>query len=365
MKNKLIIYIDEIKYSGAAKIATWLANKISDFDFEVIFVTYKDSDIKKLNDRIRYSCLMCYNKNKYIRSINTIIKLRRLLKREKPTIAISFLPFECLCMLIARIGLRIPVIITERSDPYLEKSIIASISRYCYRFADGAVFQTKEAKDYFPEKLKEKSIVIENPAFKPKNQIIPYEERKESICCVSRLDIRQKRLDILIKAFDIINKENKDVTLNIYGDGKSENIIRELINKHNLENQVVLHGRVDNVISKISDSKVLILTSDFEGIPNAVLEALSIGVPVVSTDYSPGGIRNLIEDGKNGYVVKRGDYVAIAEKVNEILNNDLLGRTMSENARSILTTYSENYIILKWYQYCFDVINIYKNNHEK
>ena len=166
------------------------------------------------------------------------------------------------------------------------------------------------------------------------------------------MDIRQKRLDILLESFSIIRKK-RDVHLDIYGDGlpenraKVENVIKEL----KLEKDVTLHGKVTDVLEKISDSKMYVLSSDFEGIPNSLLEAMSIGMPVVSTDCSPGGARLLIENGVNGLLVKTGNSGELASAMEVYFENPDFADKCGKAALSVNEKFSASQILYEWERY--------------
>lgn len=357
MKKKIVIFISEIKYSGAAKIATWLANKFAEDNIEVYFVTYLDSKYSdKLSDKVKYICINCNDSNRYVRSLKVISRLNKLLRNIHPSLAISFLPSESLFMLIARCCLKIPIIVAERSDPYLEKSVVATVGRFAFRFADGAVFQTHGAMNYFPTKVRNRGTVIANPALSVKIDFVPYKHRRNAISHVARLDLRQKRQDLLIDAFKIVLQQVPEVKLEIYGDGASEREIKEKVNLLQMNDSIVFKGRVNNVTEYISGTKISVLSSDFEGIPNSIIESLAAGVPVVSTDCSPGGARELIKDGYNGYVVPRNAPDLLAERILFMLNNPDKAEQLAHNGLSISEQLDEKAIYEKWKDYCFDIM---------
>ncbi len=152
----------------------------------------------------------------------------------------------------------------------------------------------------------------------------------------------------MIEAFKKINKLNNDINLVFYGDGPDMQIIKDLVSKYNLDKFVIFAGKVDNIHEVVSKSKVYVLTSDYEGIPNSLIEAMSSGVPVVSTDCSPGGAKLLIKHKVNGLLVPVGDVNKIADSVMEILNNPSTAERYAKEATKISEEFSPDKIIRKW-----------------
>lgn len=350
--KKILIFTDKISLSGASKIVSWLANKLSKSEIEITLVTYLPiEDKRSINKNVKRIKLNVVEKIRILRSIIIIKNLRKIIQEEKFDLCIGFLPTECLYLQCAAIALRTKIIVCERSDPYFEKSIIANISRYFYCFADGAVFQTLEAKKYFSKGLQTKSVIIPNPAFCSNKKIIPYFERKNIISTSGRLFIRQKRQDILLKAFKKLCESDNKSILKIYGDGPDKEELNKLCKLLNISDRVFFEGNVKEVESLIGESKVFVLTSDYEGIPNVIIEAMQQGVPVVSTDCSPGGARVLIKNGVNGSLVPIRDVVSIATQIEKILNDFSIAKKYIENGLNIVNVFDEEKIFNMWNQY--------------
>ncbi len=350
--KKVLIFADKISLSGASKIISWVVNGLSINGKNITFVTYlAQEDSRDINICVKRIKLDVMGKSKILRSLSVISGLRKIIKKENFDLCIGFLPTECLYLQCATIGINTKIIVCERSDPYFERSIIANFGRYLYNFADGAVFQTEKSKKYFSKKLQRKSIVIPNPSFPLKNKIIPYCNRENIICSSGRLFIRQKRQDILLKAFKKICDKDNNVILKIYGDGPDAKKLKQLCKQLGILNRVFFEGNVKNVESLISQSKAFILTSDYEGIPNVIIEAMQQGVPVVTTDCSPGGARVLIEDGVNGCIVPIRDVDAIAMKTIEILNNSSVAEQYIANSLKVVDKFNEKKIFDMWNQY--------------
>lgn len=350
--KKILIFADKISLSGASKIIAWIVNRLSQNKINVTLITYLPiKDQRSIDPKVERIILDIPRNNRFSRGVLIIKKLRNIIKKEKFDLCIGFLPTECLYLQIATIFLKNKILVCERSDPYFERSCMANIGRFFYRFANGAVFQTSEAKDYFPVSLKEKSVVIPNPAFSSKKPIIPYSNRENIIVTSGRLYIKQKRQDILLNAFSKVCEWDENVILKIYGDGPDREKLVRLSKELDIFNRVIFEGNVNNVESLIGNSKVFVLTSDYEGIPNAIIEAMQQGVPVVTTDCSPGGARALIENGIDGSIVPIRDIDGIAMKVKSILSDQSIAETYIKNGLKIKERCSEDKIFSMWLQY--------------
>ena len=351
--KKILVFTDKISLSGASKIVNWLTNKLAnEKDLEVTLITHlKLDDQRYVNPNIKRIKLCVRNGNRVIHGFSTIKRLRKIIRKEKFDLCIGFLPTECLYLLMSAIALNAKVIVCERSDPYFEKSLIADIGRFLYQFADGAVFQTDGAKCYFNLSLQRKGIVIPNPAFPINGNITPYLKRKHIIVTSGRLFIRQKRQDILIKAFKKVCEVDNKVILRIYGDGPDKTHLIRICDQLGVIDRVEFKGNAKNVENLIGECKVFVLSSDYEGIPNVIIEAMQQGVPVITTDCSPGGARVLIDNGINGSIVPIHNVNELAFEILRILKNPEIAVKYIENGLKITDRYNEEKIFSMWNQY--------------
>ncbi|WP_026894268.1 glycosyltransferase [Clostridiisalibacter paucivorans] len=351
----IVLLIPKISYGGASKIIIWLANQLSDTGYKVSIIEfYTGESHQKINEEIEVIRLdINQSKNRVLRLLfGTIIaeyRLHRVIRKVRPDLVITFGdPIGSLYILINKINSKRKIIVSERSDPYSVNGLNHKIRRAFFNLADGIVFQTEEAMKYFSNNIQSKGVIIANPININKVKRAPYSRRKNKIVFVGRFDVVQKRQDIMVEAFFEIKKYHKDLSLVFYGDGKDESLIRELVNTKGLEESVIFAGRVENVLEKIWDAKVFVLTSDYEGIPNALIEAMALGIPVVSTDCSPGGARLLIDNNKNGILVPTGDPKGISRAIRYILENPNEAERYGTLAQEIVTEYSSEEIMGRW-----------------
>ena len=343
-----------MKVGGATKQLALTANSLHSLGYEICIYLYSFTEepasfiipniVIYKETQIPTSSMKEY--------IVTPKKIRNLVKSIKPDVVIGWRTNAGCLVALGCIGLKIKTVFCERSDPYMEDTPMLHIAKYLCNLNQGGIFQTEQARNYY-RLLARKSIVIPNPYSVPEysSNIVDFGKRNNNIACVGRFEIKQKRQDIMVSAFEIFHKKHPNFTLSFYGDGKGMDDIKKLVESKGLGNSVFFHGTVKNILCHLSHSKMMVLTSDYEGIPNVILEAFTAGTPVISTDCSPGGARVLIDDMKEGFIVPIRDYVAIAEKMEMIITNEELAYTFIKNGCNKLTQFTPNVIFAKWNNY--------------
>lgn len=356
---KLLFIIDILTYGGAPKILCEIASAMKSYGHSVIIYSYASlySQIE-IPTGIVYLSGKPYNKSKMFKHFCKIFDVRRTIKHQKPDIIVSFMPYPSIISILSSIGLRTKVIISERGDPAVYGGFIKRIGHFIIAHASGAVFQTQEARSFYTGAIYDKSVVIPNPVTLKKSQQIPFNERKNEISFVGRFYVSQKRQDVMLKAFNLIYESHPDYKLVFYGDGEDEAMIKEKAQEFPCSKNIIFFGKVDNISDKLSKSKIFVLASDYEGIPNALIEGMCLGLPCVSTDCTPGGARLLIQDGYNGFIVPRGDYKKIAQKCHQIIQEDIRSDIIGRRAQEVYTRFSPDVIYPIWNQYITKVASI-------
>ena len=207
-----------------------------------------------------------------------------------------------------------------------------------YPFAKGIIFQTQMAKSFFPEYIQKKGFVLQNPVDSSRIPNPYIGKRKKVFAAVGRLE-PQKNFPMLIKAFSEFHKEEKDYKLVIYGEGRERINIENLIKELHLENFVSLPGRNKDVLNCINDCAAFILSSDYEGMPNALIEAMCMGMPVISTDCPSGGPKEIIENEKNGLLIPVNDAQRMVQAMFNIIEDDrscLLGQNAYKTGKHLM-----------------------------
>lgn len=346
-------------FGGAERVISIISNAFVDNGHEIKIISINSSDLPvyQLNSKIHFQSLPPLNRKKPVTIPKLFIRLRITVKQYKPDVIISFIKDTCAIAILACLGLHIPIVYSERCDP---RNVPNNLSFKFFNtivkmFSNGFVFQSDAAKKLYPKNAQNKSVIIFNPLNIKK--LPPYYNgvRSKKIVTIGRLD-RQKNHRLLIDAFFIINSEYSDYKLIIYGEGELRQELQTHINDLGLSDKVILEGNKSNVLEEINEASVFVLSSDFEGLPNSLIEAMAIGLPCITTDWSPGGASTFIESGKNGIIVPMKNKEKLAYGIKEIISCHEKSVKMGNEARKIIEKTNEKEIIDLWEKFLIHVI---------
>lgn len=244
------------------------------------------------------------------------------------------------------------VVYSERGDPYDKEysGLLGRVRDLTVIRMNGLVFQSEGARDFFSEAVRTKSIVIHNSVSVPQDKYSIPAVREKRIVNVGRLH-PQKNQQLLIDAFAKISPSFPDYTLDIYGDGALHDELQNQIDELGLSDKVQLNASRKDIFDCIYKASLFVLTSDYEGMPNALMEAMALGLPCISTDCRPGGARTLIEDGTNGMIVPCGDVQSLINRIKELLTNPSKSEALALEARKLAVTHSNSQIFGNWEKY--------------
>lgn len=355
---KILFYINAIHDGGAERVMVNLAKYFSENGYETILLTsFRDTWEYKVEGNVRRLTLeeREINQGRLARNLSRIIKLRHILKVEKPDVAVSFMAEPNFRMLISSIGLPVKTIVSVRNDP--NREYVGKIGRFVGKWilplADGCVFQTKEAQAWFPKRLQKKSTVIFNPV---KEEFFHIERKpiKGEIVTCGRLEA-QKNHKLLIDAFSEVVKVYPYARLKIYGEGSLRNSLQEQINRLDLQDKAFLMGATNDVGKALQTADLFVLSSDYEGMPNALMEAMAAGVPCISTDCPCGGPRSLIDNYNNGVLIQINNKRMLSKELKRILEKDNV--VMGRNAHLKSKQFSPIEINGTWGKYIITIHN--------
>lgn len=294
-------------------------------------------------------------------------RIANFIKREKilkdtwkqlhPDVILSFLGKNNIMAIKSARGLGIPVVVSVRSNPsreYGTKSLNLSMRHY-FKKAAGVVVQTTEAAEYFDSRVRTKILPNSiHPDFINRS-VVPFEDRAKEIVTVGRLDDNKNQI-LLINAFKELEKEFPDYRVVIYGDGEKRKEFESAATE-----SVTFMGRVSDVPDRIAGSEVFVLTSRQEGYPNALIEAMSLGLVCISTDCPCGGPRDLIRSGDNGLLIPMASDEEMVKELSDALRRVLtdrkLAEEMSHNALKVRDEYNPDIINGQWKDYLEGVMN--------
>ena len=277
---------------------------------------------------------------------------RKFVIKTSPDVIVNYnLQSAYFCLAIPK-KRRGKVVYAERGDPYDAEysGLLGYVRDITVKKMDGLVFQSEGARDFFDEAEKKKSVVIHNSVNVPQKKYPIPTEREKRIVNVGRLH-PQKNQKLLIDAFAQVSKKFPDFVLDIYGDGGLKEELQQQIDSLQLQEKVHLNASRKDIWDYICKASLFVLTSDYEGMPNALMEAMALGLPCVATDCRPGGARTLIEDGVNGFVVPMQDIKSLVEKMEFMLSHKAEAEGMAQNARKLQDTHSDNEIFDQWHNF--------------
>lgn len=348
-----------MNFGGAERVMSILANELVEKDYAVsVILTQSPSQSSyRLNEKVVLESISERLPKRGMPHFYIMSNLRKIFKTERPDCVICFFNDVCALTALALMGLSIPLIYSERNDPNRtnQRKVEKMYRKIVEHLSSGFVFQTDGAKQCYKGSIQARSAVILNP-MEIERIPIRAEVPLWDIITVGRLT-EQKRQDVLIDAFSEVVKLYPQYRLKIYGDGELKENLENKIEQLGLSGKAFLCGTDANVLSKVAYAEIFVLTSDYEGIPNALIEAMAIGLPCISTDCSPGGARMLIQDGENGWIVPCGDSKMIARRLVDAIENQEASRKIGDAAKKIRDRVNSQAISFQWTQYIERVIN--------
>ena len=333
-----------------------LAQKLNtDTETEVVIMTDTVDDLEyELPDGLKRVNLK--DRMEKNTALSRLCAIRACVKEEKPDSFVAFMLSSAIRAVIATLFSGFKVIAAVRSNPYDDYSIGLNrkILLVTMSLAEKIVCQTEYQVEFFPKRMQKKCVVISNPIFsefvikaKELSETKTEKNKRKRIVATGRLyDYKNHKL--LIEAFSGIAKEYPDMEVVIYGEGPYRKELENTIVGLNLSDRVFLPGDSENVAEDIADAFIYVLPSDTEGLPNALMEAMALGLPVISTDCPCGGPKSLIRDGENGLLTPVGDVLAMRESLRRLITDDDLRMSISKKAKDILISNDADYITDQW-----------------
>lgn len=363
-KYKILFHINCLEHGGAERVVSNLANKFAAEGHDVtVAVEWIGENEYTLDKSIKHEMVGIdaseAGKGRAAQYLLRIRHLRDCIKREKPDIVIAFAHLAIYRALMATIGMKLPVLISVRTNPIghydgrMDKLMIPLL----FPRAAGCVFQTTGQRDYFLPHIRDSRIIL-NPLSEKYLNVRPPESRRKCVVQSGRV-VDFKYQPMLVDAFMDVHKKHPDWSLEIYGpdsgDGTWE-ILTDKIRGYEAEGFIRLMGDSDSLEEDLNDAGVYAFSSEWEGLPNALMEAMALGLPIVSTDCPCGGPATLITDGVDGLLVPIKDKDALAEGILRLIENRPLAEEMGRNARRIADRANPDTVHEQWIGYIEEII---------
>ena len=369
MARKIVFHLNCLEQGGAERVVTNLANRFASEGYQVIIATewygenefQIDPEVRRVHVGLREGD---EKKNHIIQFLLRIKYLRQFIKTEKPDILIPFARKALYRGLTAAYFIKMPILISVRTDPaghYEERSDKLQIPILFPR-ADGCVFQTEGAREFFAPRLQDNSRIILNPINDKYIGVPEPKERSKTVVQSGRL-VDFKNQPMLIRAFVKVHEKHPDYDLKIYGgdsyDGTKE-ILEDLIRQNGAQDYIHLMGASDSLEKDLTDAALFAFTSDWEGLPNALMEAMALGLPIVATDCPCGGPRTIMTNEVDGLLIPIKDEEALVDGINRLIEDPELAGQLGRQARKIAERANGQAVFEQWRDYIEELCEKYK-----
>lgn len=353
---KAVFVISTLGAGGAERAMTELAGFLAERGDEIVLATFEPAgtqDFYALHPSVRRARLGNPRPaegitGKLAANWKRLRSLRRLLSAEKPAVLLGFMETTNVLCLLAAAGLKLPVVVAERTDPAMHTTVPVAwrhARRLLYRRASAIVAQTEAAATWLGQHCGTAVHTIPNAL-----RTLPSASaaRELLLLSVGRLE-PVKGFDVLLRAFARVHADFPAWQLAIVGDGAEGERLRALANALGLGQCVAWHGRTREIEGWYARAAVVVQASRFEGFPNVVLEAMGMGAAVISTDCRSGP-RELISSGDNGWLVPVDDVSALAEALRALMTDASLRQRLGRTAMAVRERFSAERVLDRWRQ---------------
>lgn len=360
--GKLAFYIGSLDKGGAERVFVNLAEYFRNKGYQIVMVTqYRKAEEYELADGIKrvISDIMPQEttSSRLINFYRRVRKLHRIWKEEAPDLVLSCVGKNNFMAIVTTMFTKTKPVVSvvgEAKEEYPNR-LMRFLANLLFPYASGVILQTERSRSFFSEKISRTAVILPNslnPLFLRKRF---QGEREKRIVSVGRLD-SNKNHEMMIRAFASLADRYPEYTLTIYGEGELREVLQKLIGSLDLENRVFLPGVIPDVADKIEKAAVFLLVSYSEGISNALIEAMALGLPVIATDVPSGGTQELIRHGENGWIIPTGDESALEIALDTLLSDRELTEKLGKEAHRIQERLAPDKVNEQWRKYFEKII---------
>jgi len=354
---KITLFDSMIGSGGAERVLATMANElVASHDVSVVTFQSGPEDVfYEINSRVDVRYLDLLKKSHGLldairQNIQRVKVLRQEIKKLNPDVIVSFLPENNILVTLSCLGLKIPLVLTEHTDPFGTKlgKAWSLLRRLVYRKADIIVVLTSSAKEYFESRFRIPVVEIPNPVY------LPAEEEDEEILEISGSYIitigrlfKNKRTGDIISAFSQIKNEYKNWSLVIVGDGPLKENLQELARKTGVAERVIFTGLVRSPERLLRNAEMFVSASVTEVFPMAICEAMVCGVPVVVREYSES-VREIIVDKKSGVLVENHSQESLVTAIKDLMDDKKRRKELGFEAKIAMQKFAPDVVMSRW-----------------
>ena len=357
MSKKVLFIFPRLGIGGITKSLSFVANCCSERGYETICLSLSDEEQTiPLNKDISIQYLCYTNGKNLLYKFFYLLKLKKKIRKISPRLIVAFGADYVRMVTFATSKMNIAIIGSERGNPYLYAK--KQKDKYVDAFlkCDRVVFQTEGAQKVYGTNIMAKSTIIPNVANQRfHNSSLKREHVTNSIVVCSRLS-KEKNVKGIIEAFSLSTMLVSNYVLKIYGDGPEKAVLEEYVAQKCLKKSVVFLGNVANVFEIEHCAALYVLNSDYEGMPNSLIEAMSLGIPSVATDCPPGGVSFLSDNNRRVKLVPVNDTIELSKAMTLVCTDKKVSKNLSDHSKEILEVLSPKRISAMWLDLITNVI---------
>lgn len=326
MRERRILFVTlSLGGGGAERVVSILSSELAQRGEDVHLLLFERSPMEySLSEKVKvYEFGWPQGWCKLHRICKRIGRMREMVQEIAPDIIIPFLALPTVYVYLASLGMRdITFISTVRNNPslYPASPLMRRMVNRITQKSDKIMLQTGEQREYFSDRLNSKIFVVPNPV---KQEMLDkdyrYRPQVKKIVSMGRLT-KQKNHQLLIKAFAKLSEEVKELSLVIYGEGEERRCLEDLVKELGLSQKISFPGKTSQVSEVLSKADIFVLSSDYEGLPNTLIEAMAVGLPCVSTSC-PTGPGDLIQNGREGLLTRVGNEEELVRAMRYLIAN--------------------------------------------
>lgn len=348
MSKKIVFVIPNMTGGGTERVISLLSNEYIKMGYQVAIMQFAGYEhAYELNEKIEDFSIASQSKGNPVVWIKRLIDMRKYFRQNPGCHIFAFCVMGAVFSVISTWGLKNYILVGERNNP--ESCNLPKLRNWAYHRVNRITFQTEHGITYFDEKIAKKAVVIPNPIDAGELPERFVGQRKKWVCTVGRLH-KQKNQGLLLEAFSEFNKKFPKYELHVFGQGELKEELSQKADTLGISDNVIWHGFCKNVKEEIRDSRMFVLSSDYEGISNSMLEAIAMGVPTITTDCPIYGARCYIQNNISGVLTPVGDREALVNAMVKVAEDDAFAEKLSINGAAIRDQYSVSGIAKRFLQ---------------